>query len=254
MESWVVGFDGDADIERHSGAVEAATEEARASRPGRAPPLRVRLVSDYICPWCYIGLARLERLMDEFAVAFDVSAYELRTGLPPEGLPRDQLQANRVYPPGYLDNMYRIAREAGIEMKRPPLVPNTRKAHEATEFAKESGRLLPFHRAVFRAYWEDEENIGDTAVLCRICAECGLDTAELRAALEVGRFASLVEGEIDWSGAVGITGVPTVVFEQKFTVVGAQAYEGIRDIARRIVEGKVTGEEQNARTAVKRTT
>jgi len=238
MESWVVGFDGDADIERHSGAVEAATP----SQSKQQSPLHVRLVSDYICPWCYIGLARLERLMDEFAVDFDVSAYELRPGLPPEGLPRDQLQANRVYPPGYLDNMHRIAREAGIEMKRPPLVPNTRKAHEATEFAKESGRLLPFHRAVFRAYWEDEENIGDTAVLCRIGAECGLDAAELQAALEGERFATPVQGEIDWSRAVGITGVPTVVFEEKFSVVGAQEYEVFRDIARRIVEGKIPGE------------
>src|SRR2546426_8260453 len=242
MESWVVGFDGDTDVERHSGAVEAATEETLKAGAEQAPPLRVRLISDYICPWCYIGLARLERLMDEFPVDFDVSAYELRPGLPPEGLPRDQLQANRVYPPGYLDNMHRIAREAGIEMKRPPLVPNTRKAHEATEFAKESGRLLPFHRAVFRAYWEDEENIGDTAVLSRIGAECGLDAAELQAALEGERFATPVQGGIDWSRAVGITGVPTVVFEEKVTLVGAQEYKVFRDIARRIVEGKITGE------------
>ena len=154
MESWVVGFDGDTDVERHSGAVEAATEEDLTPGAGQAPPLRVRLISDYICPWCYIGLARLEQLMDEFAIEFDVSAYELRPGLPPEGLLREKLQANRVYPPGYLDNMRQTAREAAIEMKRPPLVPNTRRAHEATEFAKEAGRLLPFHRAVFRAYWE----------------------------------------------------------------------------------------------------
>src|SRR5438093_13595565 len=103
--------------------------------------------------------------MDEFAVDFHVSAYELRPGLPPEVLPRDQLQANRVYPPGYLDNMHRIAREAGIEMKRPPLLPNTRKAHEATEFAKESGPLLPFHRAVFRAYCAAVEHIGHVHAL-----------------------------------------------------------------------------------------
>src|SRR5439155_1393164 len=143
MESWVVGFDGDADIERHSGAVEAATP----SQSKQQSPLHVRLVSDYICPW--------------------------------------------------------------------------------------------FYRGVFRAYWEDVENIGDIDVLCRICAECGLDAAELRAALEGERFATPVQGEIDWGRAVGITGVPTVVFEEKFSVVGAQEYEVFRDIARRIVEGKI---------------
>jgi predicted DsbA family dithiol-disulfide isomerase len=242
MESWVVGFDGDADVERHSGAVETPTEEDLTPRVGRALPLRLRVVSDYICPWGYIGLTRLERLRDEFAVELDVGAFELRPGLPPEGLPRDQVYANRVYPPGYLDNMRQTAREAGIDMKRPPLIPNTRKAHEATEAAKEAGVLLPFHRSVFRAYWEDEENIGDMAVLCRIAAECGLDASELRAALDVGRFATPVQEEIDWSRAAGITGVPTFIFNEKFSVVGAQEYEVFRDIARRIVEGRITGE------------
>ena len=235
MESWVVGFDGDADVERHSGAVEAVT----LSETKQDSLLHIRVISDYICPWCYIGLTRVERLMNEFAVEFDVGAYELRPGLPPEGLPRDQVYANRVYPPGYLDNMRQTAREAGIEMKRPALIPNTRKAHEATEFAKEAGRLLPFHRAVFRAYWEDEGDIRDVEVLCRIGAECGLEAAELRAALADGRYAASIDEQIDWTRAAGITGVPTFVFEDKFSVVGAQDYEVFRDIARRIADGKV---------------
>jgi predicted DsbA family dithiol-disulfide isomerase len=238
MESWVVGFDGDADVERHSGAVEAVT----LSQTTQDSLLHIRVISDYICPWCYIGLTRVERLMNEFEVEFDVGAYELRPGLPLEGLPRDQVYASRVYPPGYLDNMRQTAREAGIEMKRPPLIPNTRKAHEATEFAKEAGRLLPFHRAVFRAYWEDEENISDLEVLCRIGADCGLSAAELRAVLDDGRYAPQVQEQIDWSRAAGITGVPTFVFEYKFSVVGAQEYEVFRDIARRIVEGRVRTE------------
>ena len=175
----------------------------------------------------------------EFAVEFDVSAYELRPGLPPEGLPRDQLQAKRVYPPGYLDNMRQTAREAGIDMKRPPLVPNTRKAHEATEFAKEAGRLLPFHRALFQAYFRDEQNIGDVEVLCRSGTECGLDAAGLRGALDDGRFAAEVEEQIEWSRAVGITGVPTFIFDEKFSLVGAQDYEVFRDVAHRIVARRV---------------
>jgi len=239
MESWVVGFDGDDDVERHSGTVETATEETPTPRAEQAPPLRVRLVSDYICPWCYIGLTRVERLMDEFAIEFDVSAYELRPGLSPEGLPREKLQANRVYPPGYLDNMRRTAQEAGIEMKRPPLVPNGRKAHEATEFAKEAGRLLAFHHAVFRAYWEGEQNIGNVEVLCRIAADCGLDAAELRAALDDERFAAPVEEQIKWSRSTGITGVPAFIFDEKFSLVGAQDYEVFRDVARRVIERRV---------------
>ena len=242
MESWVVGFDGDADVERHSGAVEAATEKVLTPGVGQARPLRIRLVSDYICPWCYIGLTRVERLMHEFDIELDVTAYELRPGLPPEGVLREKLQANRVYPPGYLDNMRETARAAGIEMKRPPLVPNTRKAHEATEFAKEAGRLLPFHRALFRAYWEAEENIGDLEVLCRVGSECGLEASELRDALNDGRLAAPVEEQIEWSRGIGITGVPTFIFDEKFSLVGAQESEVFRDVAKRIIGRRLPAE------------
>lgn len=227
MESWVVGYEGDADVERHSGAV----DEAASSNP----PLRIREVSDYICPWCYVGLARLERLMEEFEIDVDVFAYDLRPGIPPEGMPREQATAGRTYPPGYLDNLLQTARDSGIDMKRPALIPNTRKAHEATEFAKDAGRLLPFHRAVFRAYWEHEENIGDIDVLCRIAEECGIDAGGLREALLDGRYVSDVEEQIASARAGGITGVPTFIFDERFALVGAQDSEVFRDVANRTI-------------------
>ena len=180
--------------------------------------------------------------MEEFALQFDVCAFDLRPGIPPEGMPREQASAGRVYPPGYLDNLRQTARESGIEMKRPPLIPNTRKAHEATEFAKEAGQLLPFHRAMFRAYWEREENIGEVEVLRRIGAECGLDGEALRAALDEGRYAGEVEGQIAWTRAAGISGVPTFLFDERFALVGAQDYEVFRDVARRIAEGRLKEE------------
>ncbi len=180
--------------------------------------------------------------MEEFAVEFDVCAFDLRPGIPPEGISREEATRGRVYPPGYLDHLSQTAHDSGIEMKRPPLIPNTRKAHEATEFAKEAGSLLPFHRAVFRAYWEGEENIGDVDVLCRIGSECGLHGEVLRAALDEGRYASEVDEQIEWTRAAGITGVPTFIFQEKFALVGAQDYEVFRDLARRITEGRIKAE------------
>ncbi len=89
MESWSVGFDGDSDVERHAGV------EAKQPAGGAQPPLRLRVVSDYICPWCFIGLVRAERLFGEFDVEFDAWAYNLRPGIPPEGLPRDEVYRGR---------------------------------------------------------------------------------------------------------------------------------------------------------------
>src|SRR6266508_1076588 len=180
--------------------------------------------------------------MEEFAVEFDVRAFDLRPGIPPEGISREEATRGRVYPPGYLDHLSQTAHDSGIEMKQPPLIPNTRKAHEATEFARGAGQLLPFHRAVFRAYWEGEENIGDVAVLLRTGAECGLDAEAMRAALDEGRYAAEVEGQIAWTRAAGITGVPTFIFDERFALVGAQDYEVFRDVARRIAEGRLKEE------------
>lgn len=227
------------DAERTSG-VEAATK----------PRIRLRVVSDYICPWCFVGLRRAERLADEFDVEFDAHAYNLRPGMPAEGLPRDELYRDRKFPAGYLDHLRQTARESGIEMIAPPVVPNTFKAHEATEFAKEHGRLAEFHHAVFSAYWERGENIGLEDVLCGITEACGLDPEGLREALAGHRYADEVERQMAWSREAGVGGVPTFVFsavggsasggEERFAVVGAQEYDVFAGVARRIASGALS--------------
>ena len=230
MESWCVGFDGNDDVERHAGI-----EISDTSRPA----LRLRIVSDYICPWCYIGFTRIEQLRSEFDIDLEAGAYELRPGIPPEGASREALRrrSGREYPAGYMEHLAATAADAGIEMKRPELVPNTRLAHEATEFATSNGKLWEIHRALFHAYFEEERNIGDIEVLCDIGAAIGLDADGLRAALTDRRYAQLVEQQLEWARAAGITGVPTAIFNEKFALVGAQDYDAVRDIARRIANG-----------------
>jgi len=231
MESWSVGYEGNDDVERHAGVHDA--------RPGK-PPLHVTLVSDYICPWCYVGLARLARLRDDYTITLDSCAYDLRPGIPPEGIARSEASKGRVYPPGYLDNLRQTALDAGIDMKRPALVPNTRKAHEATEFAKAHGAdLWAVHRALFNAYFEREQNIGDPDLVVEACAPAGLDPDALREALAVGRYLAEVERQMAWSRENGITGVPTTIFNARFAIVGAQEYDLFHDVAGRIVRGEV---------------
>lgn len=185
---------------------------------------------------------RVDRLREEFDVRFDACAFDLKPGIPPEGLSREHVYAGRVYPAGYVDNMRQLALDAGIEMKRPPIIPNTQKAHEATEFAREHGKLWQFHRALFAAYWEREENIGDVDALCAVATECGLDAGGLREALEAGNYAKAVKEQMAWGQAAGVTGVPTSIFQEKFALVGAQEYPVYRDIAQRIASGKLKAE------------
>jgi len=183
---------------------------------------------------------RVERLAQEFDLKLDVCAFDLRPGLPPQGLARAEAYRGRSYPPGYFEHLRQTAAEAGIDMKRPDIVANTRKAHEATEFARDGGRLAAFHRAVFRAYWEDGENISDVDLLCRLAGVCGLDGEELRRALADGRYGPRVDEQMRWSRAAGVGGIPTFIFNERFAVVGAQEYDVFADVAGRIVKGDVT--------------
>ncbi|MBI2914068.1 MAG: DsbA family oxidoreductase [Chloroflexi bacterium] len=184
---------------------------------------------------------RAERLLQEFSMQLEAWAYDLRPNLPPQGLPRDQAYPGRSYPQGYLDHLRQTAAEARIDMQRPAIVANTRKAHEATEFAADQGCLLEFQRAVFHAYWEEDQNISDIDVLCRLAAGCGLDAAALRQALDEGRYAARIEEQMAWARAAGVNGVPTFIFNDKFAVVGAQEYDVFRDVASRIVSGEIKG-------------
>jgi predicted DsbA family dithiol-disulfide isomerase len=226
-------------VERHAGIEEGVATQK--------PTIRINLVSDYICPWCYIGLARLEKLRPDYDIQLDTTAYELRPGMPPEGVSREEASKGRTYPEGYLDNLRATARDAGIELKRPPHIPSTLKAHEATEYVKEhGGDIWAFQRALFHAYFEEERNTGDIDVICEAAASVGVDANDLRVALQEGRYAGEVARQIQWARDVGVTGVPTVVFNEKFAIVGAQDELVFRDVAKRVAAGRLESDESHA--------
>jgi predicted DsbA family dithiol-disulfide isomerase len=242
MESWCVGYEGDDDVERHAG-IDAPSRSTVAGAPSpenQRPTIRLKVVSDYICPWCYIGFTRIEQLRAEYDVDLTVSAYELRAGIPLEGVSREEYSSGRTYPAGYLENLRAMAADAGIDMKRPPIIPNTRRAHEATEFAAGHGKTWEIHRALFHAYFEEARNLGDVDVVCEVAASVDLDADELRRALTEHRYATEVQQQLDWARAAGITGVPAVIFEERFAVIGAQDYAVYQDVARRVIDRRIS--------------
>jgi predicted DsbA family dithiol-disulfide isomerase len=237
MESWSIGYDGDEDVERHASMPDHSVSGDPTSDSSLLTPklLKLTAVSDYICPWCYVGFTRLERLHSEFEIDLELCAFELRPGTPPEGISRAEASKGRIYPPGYVENLLATARDAGIDMKRPPLIPSTRLAHEATEFANEHGKTWEIHRALFAAYFEHERDLGDIDVLCDVAAGIRLDPDALREALSSHRYAAEVQRQLDWSHSAGITGVPTVIFNGRFSLVGAQDYNVVQDVATRVL-------------------
>lgn len=105
--------------------------------------------------------------------------------------------------------------------------PNSHLALEAAAFAAEhneaeQGVDLRFHRAMFKAYFEDLADIGDLETIVRVGTEAGLPAAELRAALTSRRFRDDVDEGIRWAQQLGVTAVPTFVLGEQYGIVGAQ--------------------------------
>lgn len=103
-------------------------------------------------------------------------------------------------------------------------------ALEAAEFAIEYGDPWRFHRGMFKAYFDDLLDIEDIETVVRVGAEAGLDATSLKQALDEGRFRARVQEGIDWSRAVGVTAIPTFIFDEKYGVVGAQELPVLRQV------------------------
>jgi predicted DsbA family dithiol-disulfide isomerase len=162
--------------------------------------------------------------------------YELHPELPPEGRPREQRGArgpNRVQ---------LMAQEAGLEMNTPTVTPNPHRAFEAAEYAKTQGKGSEFHRAVFDAYWRRGLNIGTREVLLQVADEVGLPREPLDKALTEGAYRDLVDQKLDAVRQLGVTAVPTFIFNGRYAVEGAYPYE----LFRRVVTERLLKENEGS--------
>ena len=186
---------------------------------------------------------RVERLRQEFPLDVEWRPFELRPGTPPEGIPMAGVVARGRYTEQYLSHVAEAAAGAGIRMKQRALFPNSRPSLEAAEFAREEGRFEPLHRALFHAYFEQGEDIGDEGVLARLASECGLDAEALVAAVRERRYEKLVDERVRWAREQNLGGVPAFIFyppgpaeeERGFVLVGAQEYDVFKDFTERIL-------------------
>ena len=186
---------------------------------------------------------RVEQLREEFPLEVEWWPYDLRPGTPPEGIPLERIAGRGGYTSQYLAYVEEAAARAGIRMKRRTLLSNSRPSLEAAEFAREAGRFEPLHRALFRAYFEEGEDIGDEKVLARLAGECGLDAGALVTALRERRHKKLVDEKVRWAYEQNLGGVPAFIFYPRgssretdgYVMVGAQEYEVFKDVTGRVL-------------------
>lgn len=169
--------------------------------------------------------------------------YLLDPTVPPEG----RVVAPREGPGAPLSPVEQRAADAGLHFARGRTFrPNSHLALEAGVYAQEIAfpGAAEFHRALYRAHFELLENIGDIEALVRIGTECGMDAEPLRDALATGRCHEQVDEEIALMRQLGITAVPTFVFNQQYAIVGAEQYPTFQRVMEQLgVAPKVTATE-----------
>ena len=159
-------------------------------------------------------------------------AYLLRPDTPKEGVPRPPR-------PGETEDelsepLRQHVKEAGLIMRPPRVTPNTLYALEATEYAQQQGKFQEFHRAAYRALWEDGQDLGDLSVIEAIAEGVGLNSAELLKALESKHYSSAVMGQYQEALQYGISGIPTfLVGNLLFT--GAHPYSIFKTAMQRVL-------------------
>ena len=150
-------------------------------------------------------------------------AYELRPAPAPTLDPRgDYLR--RVW----ADSVYPLAERLGIRMRLPPVQPRSRRAHEAAQWARSLGRFDEMNAAVFRAFFERGEDIGEAEVLASLASGLGLDGDALRRALASREFEPGVLADEREAEALGVSGVPAFVADRRAALAGVQPAGNLR--------------------------
>jgi predicted DsbA family dithiol-disulfide isomerase len=177
----------------------------------------------------------LEKLKQTDDVEVIWHSYELRPiGSPP--IPSEYLVRIKATEP----RLTKMAREQyHVELNRGPMGIHSRSALIGTKYAESSGKGPQYHDAVFRAYWQRAKNIEDVDVLAEIARSIGLERESFLAALQDERYAAQVDADIDEAYSYGLTGVPALIFGQRYLVSGAQPYEVLRQVVEKVeAEGK----------------
>jgi predicted DsbA family dithiol-disulfide isomerase len=174
----------------------------------------------------------VEKLRREFEVQVEWLPYFLRPETPPEGLPLPAYVRERMKDPN--NPLELRARAAGLKMVQRELIPSTRRAHEATEFARAHGQLETVHAALLRRYWSEGQDLWAWDTLRGAVQEAGLDPDALQRALEEGRYRTTVEDSIREAQTLGVNAVPTFLLGERFVIQGAQEYRVFRQAMERL--------------------
>ncbi len=211
--------------------------------------MKIEIFSDIICPWCFIGKQRLDRVLaGSLGEGMELRwrPYLLYPNLPIDGVDRTEMLKRRYgenAEVGRVPERIRVeAEEEGLSLRYDLVTktPNTLLAHRLMEFAydvDQSGELQ--HRLaerLFRAYFCEGVDVGSVEALAVEAEKVGLEEEGVRAYLETERGLSEVQAQLERGPEIGVSGVPGYYIAEGFLLPGAQTSETMGQIITRVKE------------------
>ncbi|MGB3644089.1 MAG: DsbA family protein [Mesorhizobium sp.] len=214
--------------------------------------ITVDVVSDVVCPWCFIGQKRLDKAIAASGVDVRVHwrPFQLDPTIPPEGKNRREYMLGKFGSEERIREIHARIEPLGaaegisFDFDAIKVAPNTLDAHRVIRWAGAAGEKVQNRlvRRLFQLNFEEGGNLGDPAVLVEAAREAGMDTAIVETLLPTDADVESVRGEIDTAARMGVTGVPCFLLEGKYAVMGAQDAVTLADAIRQVSAAKARGE------------
>jgi predicted DsbA family dithiol-disulfide isomerase len=208
-------------------------------------PVRIDVVSDIVCPWCFIGKHQLEKaiaLNPNIPVEVHWRPYFLNDWIPREGISREQYLTTKFgSAERYKGIAQRVSAAAAAEgltyaMDKISRQPNTLDAHRLIRWADEIGKAAEMKQRLMDLYFTEGADLTSHAVLAQAAADIGLDADATRNALASDKDVAEIEREAHSAKEAGIEGVPCFIFGGKFAISGAQAPEDLAEAIERMAQ------------------
>lgn len=222
-----------------------------------ASAVSIDVVSDVVCPWCYVGMKRLDKAIaavPDIDVSVNWRPYQLDPSVPEQGMDRKAYMLAKFGSEQRIRQMHEriegLGRDEGIDFRFEDIkvAANTLDAHRVIRWAGTAGDGVQHEvvRRLFSQNFEQGGNLNDPATLVKVAREAGMDASVVEALLPTDADKDAVRNEIATASRMGITGVPCFLFEGKYAVMGAQDAATLADAIRQIAEAKARGELENA--------
>lgn len=217
-------------------------------------PLQIDVIVDTMCPWCFLGKRRLDKALKERSdVAVDIRwrPYQLDPTIPDDGMARKDYLERKFGASGSSNTRYKPVTMAGLaddiafDFDSIKKAPNTIDSHRLIRWAANENCQDEMVEHLFKLYFEEGADIGDKQVLLKAAEHVGMDVELVDRLLSSDADKDLIEQEIAQAREIGVQGVPTYIFANKYVLTGAQDAQVIINALDQISQ-EATGEQDGA--------